>query len=259
LTEFGVWVAHTLEPTQDKEVPTGANLTSQFLKERLTLGRKSELYGLLYAALASKMPMSSATGQIHDHIQTFLMKMVRRDALRSRLEIGASIPNSLLATYAVRSGWTDARNSAMNPICRQLFGARTARERLKAAAREEEGLDAHIQSVGSQAGSPVVVGQNDGGLSEIKDFRDQVATIDRVESKIEFDQMWTRVASIMQTRQPAEWERYMELINLHIQGYTLREISERDAVDQAKLISMVAEIRKVCKAARADNLLPRYE
>ena len=134
LTEIGVKEARrliALKTLKQKAKPKG-NVTALWLSEHLKPQPGHAVPPLLKKMrfeVSKKCRISAEMGVIDDHINQFFERIIRRDALRKRIEEGKSISYSHLATFAVRSAYTDIRDSGTNPVTREMFHARTEKER----------------------------------------------------------------------------------------------------------------------------------
>lgn len=242
LTEAGVEQARQLCGVPRR------NMTANFLEARLkaTKGLEGHLWRTLQAAVASKLPISAATGMIDDHIHNCMVRLISRDSLRERILAGKTIPDSLLATYVIRSSFTDIRDMATNPITREMFGARTERERKTGTSpgpikdpriiwtKDADGL----ATIGDIAGDPLGVG----GVQDLDEWED-------------FQKYMSCVEKILKKKKPRASDRYLGILRMRVSGFTISEIAEEEGVTTYRAASMVAEARRCLRDARQKGAL----
>lgn len=265
LTEEGVARARAIisgrKPVRKNRKP--ANATAAWLQKRLThpLGiQHSDLYQRMYQAISLKCPVSASSDQIDDHIMECIARMIHRDSLRSRIEEGKSLTVSHIVAYAVRSAWTDARNSGTNPVARTLYGARTETERRK--RREQPDITARPTYAGQT--SDLVVGMagtanmvcysyDEAGNRSIRDIA--AANHEAIENTVFFETLWKRVTATVEKGKPKVFERYLEILSLKLQGEGTGDIADVMGVSKSRASSMIAEARRVLRAAREQGRL----
>lgn len=233
LTEAGVLA---LPKEEQPKAPT-KNRTSKLLDERLKAPggmRNSGLYKAMKTALQRKLPVSAATDQIDDHIQMYLQRLIHRDGLRDWLEAGNEVSNSRIASFAVRSAFTDCRDSARNPICRTLYGAKTEKE-----LDAPDDID-HLWS--SEVAKVAKVGEEDSLLFEVVDTMNP-----SIEEALMFRSIWAEIEETLQRRKPEKSEQYSQVLRLAVQGHSLKEIQEKMGVPENKANSLLSEARGLLK------------
>jgi len=246
LTEAGVQVLPGL---------AGTNMTARWVKEHLTPqpGEKAPpLLKLLRSSLAQRCPVSASAGQIEDHIQEFILRFIQRDGLRSRLLGGKKITYTHLATYATRSAYNDIRNRATEPVCREVFGARTEQERKKAKElakeREEEGRTESGPVPGRKvtAEGGACGGSRTEGLLYIQD---PSATHDDLwAARRSFERVWVRISEAMRKSKPRAWKRYLGLLWLQlVEGLSVKEIASLEGVTDVRAATMIQEAKKAVR------------
>jgi len=241
LTEAGV------RSLPEKESAPTPNATSKFLATRLASPngiQNSDLYRAMKTTLSRKLPVSLSSGQIEDHIQTCFQRLVSRDALKKWLATKGDVSNANLANFAVRSAFTDCRNSARNPICRTLYGARTEKE-LQVAAKEPE-----INCSGSKGDSKVArrTDNNDDVIYEIIDLNPTA------EEEIMFAAIWEEIVETLKRKKPVTWKRYARVLSLRAAGNSLGEIKVKMKLSGNRAAVLLLEAREVLKqASRTDG------
>jgi hypothetical protein len=241
LTELGVEEGFRQFCLHDRTDPR--NATSRFLDRRLK-ETKGGLMRLLNTAVATNLPICAVTGQVEDHVQTCFTRLIVRDALRGRIESGNLITDEMLATFAVRSGYTDIRNAGTEPVTRELYGTRTARERAK-------GL-----TVGPMSDPRLVWdAENDPGHWVDVADTDSSMTAESVEDRIFFEQVWQHVEQIVLGDKPRAGKRYTGVLRQRCNDMMVGEISKNEGVSKHRAASMLAEVRRVMRKADEKGLL----
>ena len=221
----------------------GSNATSKFLDKRLreTGGYQGTLMRALRTAVVNHLPMSYTVGMVDDHIQTCFSRLISRDSLADRLAEGHLITDQQLAMFAVRSGYTDVRDSGTNPVCRELYGARTEREREKGVGFLPM-MDARI------VWSSEEDGEGDGAWTDIAD------NAANQEDAVAFAQVWDRLEGIIRKHKPQAADRYIGLLRSKANGAALADIADEENVSTSRATSMMAEIRRVLRQGDLNDL-----
>lgn len=246
LTDEGVAKAKELCGVKDDGTSSGGNATAQFLDKRLaeTGGIGGKLYALMCAAVISKLPLSATIGIVEDHVQNCLLNLIRRNALKGRLANGVRITDSHLATYAVRTGFTDIRKDGTEPVCREMYGARTERERakqVKLGPLNDERLSWSKAEDGSFTISDVADAESQDGAT--------------VEAHLAFDDMWENIRAVVREKKPKVWERYVKILFHVANGWSIKEIATAEGVSRHRAASLVNTARRCVREGRAEDLL----
>jgi DNA-directed RNA polymerase specialized sigma24 family protein len=222
------------------------NITAEWLGEKFKApggAAKSELYKLMVRSVASKLPVSAASQYVEDHVQECLLRLIHRDSLRERILAGENITPSHLATYAVRSACSDIRSMGTNPVCREIYGARTETERLKAKA---EGTDNGRRW---KIKDPRVSFQKDeDGISALVEIADEAGLA--VEDVQAFGIFWARMENMLKWRVPGAWPRYAKILRMKLEGGTTKEIAKELGVSSSRTTTMMSVARKILREAR---------
>ena len=202
---------------------------------------ESRLYKAMRAAVASKCPVSASSRQVEDHISECILRLIHRDSLRNRIMLGKPITYSHLCTYAIRSAWTDARNSATNPVCRELFGARTETERKR---MKEQGETRRWRINDPR----VSLRRHEDGVAMLMDIA--VDDRDLIEDALFFQSVWDKLLDEIMVGKPRVWERYSMVLKVKLQGGGVHEVADVMKVSPSRATSMISETRKVLRRAR---------
>jgi hypothetical protein len=218
------------------------NATSNFLDKRLreTGGMTGSFMAHLRAAVAYHLPVSRTVGIIEDHVQNCFLRLISRDSLAKRLADGYTITNAQVALFAVRAGYTDIRDSGTDPVCREMYGARTEREREKGVVTMPI-TDPRIvwaQPDDENAGTWVDIADNDTNQEDVLNFAD----------------IWQRLEDTIRKHKPNAADRYIEILRAKAQGSSINDIADTEDVSPFRAASMMAEIRRVLRSEGLDDL-----
>jgi len=219
----------TSKPQSPNQPP---NETSRWLEEHLAGGVTSELYLKMYSYMAKRLPVSACSGQIDDHIQTFLLRFINRNGLRKILQKGDMVPYSKVCSWAVNSGRSDARDYGSEPVCRTLYHARTERERLDADA--DDVVDPNVG-----LGGPHILDSDKNIVTPINMMPDY-----DMNENLDFKSLWTKIEAIVHKEKPGAWERYAGILAMKTRGFTTHEIAEAEGVSRNRAAGMLAEARR---------------
>jgi hypothetical protein len=226
--------------------PRGRNLTAEWLGEMFSVPggmTKSPLYASIVKTVASKLPVSAASDMVEDHVQQFLLRLMDRDSLHDRIRSGQNITVSHLSTYAVRSACSDIRSMGTNPVCREIYGARTETERLKAKLNgTDDGRRWKIKD------PRVSFHKDEEGLSAVLEIADEA----RVEvADVEaFEVFWVRMEKALKWRVPGAWPRYAKILRMKLEGGTTKEIANEMGVSTSRTTTMLSVARKILREVK---------
>lgn len=221
----------------------GRNATSKFLDKRIgeTGGLRGSFMAVLKAAVISKLPVSNTAGMVEDHIQNCFERLIRRDSLRDRLAAGHHITDQQIAMFAVRAGYTDIRDSGTDPVAREMFGARTEREREKGVVTQPI-TDPRVVWASPDSGE---------APGTWIDIADNVAN---QEDEMQFAQIWERLEDTIRKHKPNAADRYIGILRAKMEGNTVGDIADGEDVSNFRATSMMAEIRRVLRMEGMDSL-----
>lgn len=240
LTEAGVALAKKMCKRQRPQ----KNATARFLDKRLceTGGINGTLWNLLRGTLAKRLSLSAKVGFLDDHIQNCWLKLIRLDALKSRIEDGVNISDSHLATYVMRTACTDVRDMATEPVCRELYGARTEKER-------------QTGTMISHASDQQVCWDTSGDTTVVMDIVDTDASMDE---RLQFEQLWSEVEQSIRDKKPKAGGRYAGIMHALYNGMTVKEIARQENVSPYRAAGMVAEARRCAREAAEEGAVETY-
>jgi len=259
LTKEGVKVAKQLCGVKDSSSSTGGNLTSKFLDKRLTEtgGLNGTLYTLMRAAVSVKLPLSASIDIVDDHIQNCLLKLIARDALRGRLLKGQKITNSHLATYCVRTGFTDIRKNGTEPVCREMYGARTETERVKQRQAREGDIPAITIFPTFRNNDFTTTWERDtNGVLVLNDVADKDAVDGSTfMERQRFETLWADIEARVKAKKPQAWERYVSILERVVAGCSIKDIAKQESISRHRAATLVCEARRCVRDSKADDLL----
>jgi hypothetical protein len=207
------------------------NATSRFLDRRLRQGG-GKVYVHLKRALASRLRLSAANHKVEDHLHNCFERLIRRDALRSRIEAGTPIENHHLVSWAIRSGITDIRDEGTNPVTREIHGSRTERERSQ-EIELGDGKDPRI----------VRSAEGGGSLLDVVDDDSCFPTTAAVEDKLHFESIMGNLEGKLQKLHPKAGERYLGILKQRMSGDTVTEIATNESVSKFRASTLIANAR----------------
>jgi hypothetical protein len=223
-----------------KRIGSGRNATSEFLDKRLRDSHGSFM-ATLRNAVAKKLPVSHAVGIVDDHIQNCFMRLIARDSLRDRLTAGYKVTDQQIALFAVRAGFTDIRDSGTDPVCREMYGARTEREREKGVVFAPI-HDARV--VWATEGD-----EHPGTWMDIAD------NSENQEDAVAFAQVCGRLEDTIRKYKPTVADRYIGILRSKATGGTINSIADGEGVSSCRASAMMAEVRRVLRKEGIANLM----
>lgn len=192
-------------------------------------------YQAMTSAVRRSLPVSVEAQQEMDHVHACIAKLLSRDAFAKKIRLGLQITPSHMATYAVRSSWTDIRDAATEPLSRELWGAKTSKElkkqskdiRTPASAFQVSWHDTDTDSPSWDLHDP----DTKNVLSEIEDF-DKLKNI--------LNELHRRLQVLKHNAKPA-----LRTLLLRMQGNKVPEIAEKMKKTNRQVTRLLSEARKV--------------
>lgn len=210
-----------------------ANLTAKWIREHDGKGLRVEVA----KKIIRKCPISNRIGAIDDHVQEFFTRLIHRDALRSRLESGQSIPYSLVASWGVRSAFVDIRNAGTNPICREQHGARTEKEVKEMRA--------------SGDGAPQL--SRKPSITLLSNLPSADVSTHDVEETIWFNQFWAKFEGIVRARFPGDAELYMQVLRAKLNEDSVSAIADSVGVNERRVRAILKNVGGLRSAAFSED------
>lgn len=219
---------------------SGPNVTAQWFTKHLTPPKgeqDSELMRMMRGALMKHMPLSVRRGLIEDHIQNFVVRVIHRDSFAQVLASGEEVPYSKVASYCVNSGRSDARDMGTDPVCREMMGARTDKER---RATTGEVAEVSVQFSNLSASQPARYLDASGSLRDLED-------VETVDPEQDFEVIWRRVEDVIQKQDPEAWEMYAPILRLKVAGFSTSEIAREAGLTRTRAAKLVHEAREMVR------------
>jgi len=225
------------------------NLTAKWIEKQ-----GQPLIDKLIVWLGSKMRRSEELGQIEDHVQQFLLNMVKRDSLRTALLTGESISLAKIKGYVYNQGKTDTRNNGRNAVCRAIHGALTPKEvkarktLVEPTVRVPRSAKAHENPNFTWVRDAAPM---DGNSSVPMENIQDVASITQTEQKLAFDAGFKAVQDILRRRAPKNAEQYGEVLyNRIVLEMSVREISEHMGITRNEAASRLRTAKNIISRER---------
>ena len=230
----------------DAQKPIIKNYTVEFLNTLIasTGGTNGTFMKGMRAAVAHKLPVSANARIVEDHIQNYFVKVMSHDTFREKILEGKPPTISKIKSYAVQSAITDIRGDGCNPVCRSLYGASTATERVK-------GVKGHY--------SPFKLAVKKDQDEKIQDWeiaqvaQEEQVPLEEIESKdILFETTWKNVRKIAgkNFQFPRKARRVMEL---KMDGFEKDEIALKTKLDIASVEDILSKTKKCMKEIIANQ------
>jgi len=223
LTEAGVAEVERLR----EKARTEPNATSVFLNKRLKETKGALLLQMRKGISASLRGVSAA--QLDDHVQSCLTRLIARDSLRTRILMDLPILDNHIAQWAINSAYTDARDSASNPVTREFYGARTETERAK-------GVKLAPLSQGA-----AMWGEDRKDAGSWTDLLDPNTS--SLEDQLQFEQLWTLVSNKIKAKTEHS-DMYLNLLKMKMRGYSVHEIAMATNCSKEKATTLLAKARQ---------------
>lgn len=201
--------------------PSGPNETAQWLNVHMTPKpgeKRSVLHRKMLMSLSRKFPNSVRFQFLEDHIQNFMLRLIRRNSLAKHIAQG-EVHYGKIVAYCLNSARSDIRDSGMDPGSRELYGARTEKE--------------HKEATGDE---PVVIPVT---------LREQMtAEVPKLSAEMEFDETWARIQELVREAKPGAWKRYASILVMKMQGWSVKEIARKEGVSPHRASAMIADARR---------------
>jgi len=211
------------------------NLTAWWME------KNPRFYRAFLAKVKKKLKASANMDLVADHVHTFIVKLIERDGLRKKLASGGHYSVSQVASYCVRSAFTDIRGWGTDAHCRALRGARTEQERKKGLTKDQE------QSWGIPQGRLSIRRDTEG--EQYIEYIDQ-DTIDEQEVRDSFLSLLADIDQFLSTRRPKVRDTYLEVVRCLSQGATAQDIAEVTGRSKGWASNAVSDIKKLFQEAK---------
>jgi hypothetical protein len=223
------------------------NLTAKWIE-----AQGQPLIDKLRLWLGAKLKRSRVISQVDDHVQQFLLNMVKRDALREALLSGETISLAKIKGYTHNQGKTDIRDNSRNPVCRAIHGALTPKEQAEhktrppITVRVSRPTKAHENPNFTWAPSD----NAEGATVPMEDIED-ITSIDLMDQKLAFDTGFAAVEDVLRRRAPHNADQYTAVLyNRIVMDMTVREISEHMKITRNQAASLLRTAKNIIQRER---------
>lgn len=121
--------AAVVAPAPPREAAPGANITGRWLADNW-----ARVYPHLQRAVSRRMLASVNAGLVDEHVNQFMVKMIKNDSLAPFLNAGMEVKLSVLAVWVQQVSLSDAKKWATDASTRESRGCHSNREKIKAPA-----------------------------------------------------------------------------------------------------------------------------
>jgi hypothetical protein len=220
LTNAGKSFCNTLENARKRHCKR-SNLTKAYIDRRIreTGGLNGKFMRTLRNVLAQHLSISARAGLVEDHIQNWLVYIIQNDTFRPYLEVNRKIYDSKLIHFALRRAYIDCRAMAMEPVTRELTGARTTVERSKGLKYRPSDKQVAFYDVFDNDDS-----DSPGAMDFVGD------TEQKLSSDLEVGLLWKNIVGILKTQYPDDYETRTQIIRLKGDECSFSEISRNLSV-----------------------------
>lgn len=196
------------------------NITSQWFTSQIK--SNPEFLPYLESVVVRALPASRRNDTAYEHVNEFVMKMVKRDAFAPHLGKG-ELAVSKVGTYLKRSVWNDVRQGGVNPVNREFRKFRTFTDKAKGYKPKTLG----VRVVHTEDDTFIV----DEGTPEIT-YEDQI--------------FWHRVKTQI-AKTVKESDVAIEVCRLKVEENTIPEISAKLNLPQPEVKAILARLKKVLR------------
>lgn len=236
LTEVGVALAARVR-TEFQTDPR--NVTGIWIDGQIESG----LYERMERHLANNPQLLKEvrSGEIMDHLHTFLMISIRRNAFRSWLERGDYPRVRQMCDWALRKTISTFRHYSQDALQRTMRGALTARER-------SDGSPAVYAMMPSTHRAVIQdVEENEPGSGDMVLVNDSEA--DAAYHRAAWEEGMDRLRNAVARHKPGAATRYIGIFNKMAEGMTVDEIGESEGVSRNRAATLMADTRTALRAA----------
>lgn len=218
LTEAGVGYAVA---AREHFATDGRNATAIWFEGQMANGLYEKLHQTLM--YEPKLAKERVSGEITDHLHTFIATSIRRDAFRSWLARGDAPTTRQMCEWAIRKGISAFRRYSQDSLHRTMRGALTSHERNNG------------NQITTAAMVPTTFAEVFQGSSEDTDHQDARVLVDTGATEQQLhDMAWNegldRVRDAIRRHKPGAAERYVRIFDLMCQGYTVAELGHLASV-----------------------------
>jgi len=252
LTYYGWHQLQEHQPAVSSQ-PTGKSLTVQWVEQQGPM-----LIDRLRSYLRGKMPRSAAMSKLDDHVQQFLMNMIRRNALASRISNGEKIPISHVCGWCLRSAYSDIRNEGREPVTRTLHGALTPNEWVEWNTTQAN-WTTEVMPWSVNSSDKLLLGSShhNRGDEDSVDAMDFLVSEDQPDQRVEDHDAYQATIKAIRTAledafegKPYDLEQHLQIMyDKFVLRLTSPEIGEKYSLEQDAVHAHVLRIRRAVRRA----------
>jgi hypothetical protein len=256
LTEAGVAMAARVRTAFQTD---NRNVTACWLDGQLN---HQDLFNRMQRALAqdSRMAKERSNEAILDHLQTFFLTRIRRNAFAVRLGNGELPTFRQLLDWCVRNSISTFRKFAQEPLTRESRNALTKRERVL-GVRGTDAMAASPYTVVSltaddEGSASHGVRKGRIGSAPVTDVVDPSA-VEKMEHRIAWNQGLERVRDAVRRHKPGNPERYVNIFDAMCDGISQEGLAMREGVSKNRAATLMADTRTALRKARQVGIQAR--
>jgi hypothetical protein len=188
--------------------------------------------------VARKLVVSSTMGLVEDHVNTYLMKAIRRDAFAKMLaEKNGKIPWSKIVSYCVRSAYTDIRGEGTDAHCRTLRGSLTEQNRKQMAKSGVD--DRRIPWTDPR----VVLSRDDHG-GVVREVVDEHGDMSWIDDRLDYERTAEALRAYAEERGDDALGKITDLL---LNDYTTTEIAKALDIPRRESAATSKEVRRLAQ------------
>lgn len=238
LTEAGVSAATQIH----EHFSPRSNVTAMWIEGQCRKGLIEDLE--FRVQNTAELRLESLSGQVRDHIHSFLMVSIRRDAFRSWLLRGDPPKRSQLANWAKRKAINEYRRRGKDALGREMYGARTVSER-KSGEDTQDSIHPSVYTL--------IQHQDEGSDTvEPPTIKDPL-TAEILEHSVQGSVGMSRVIDAIRRTKSRNPDRFEDLFLLMVDGYSTEEIGEYFDVSLNRAGNLMASLRQALRQAEQES------
>jgi len=236
LTEVGVAVAARIRPEFQTN---GKNVTGIWIDGQIENGLYEKM--LKHLEHNPQLLKEVRSGEIADHLQTFLAISIRRNAFRSWLERGDYPRVRQMCGWAVRKAISTFRHYSQDAHHRTMRGALTSLERVEGVPALYAMIPSSHRMViqdaedeNPESGEKILVNDNDA---------------DAAYHRAAWDEGMDRLRDAVARHKSGAANRYVGIFSKMAEGMTVEEIGDSEGVSRNRAATLMADTRTALRSA----------
>jgi len=223
-----------VDHSKDLQGLSGKNETAIWLQQQ-----GAGIIEKMRSTLRRKLPVSATMELIDDHVNNFIVRLIRRDSIRKLRDKGKRVVPSKIVSYCVRSAYTDIRSWGVDAHCRTMMGARTEQNR-------KNGDDTRDRA---PLGEDVIIVRDSKGHATF-DYVDHDGGFMGAHIAAGIDELRGRVVDDFMGSHPEDWQDYAEVMDMMTDGLEVAQIAEFKGVPYRTASRMVRACQEVARGHR---------